>query len=170
MQPDIQSSFVYDGKTILLDWYTVRKKADIPDLPWSQVYAVGNFHGLVPLVTSTTSAMPYNLPGGTVEPGETIEQTLKRELIEECNMRVVSWEPLGYQVCTEPDGMAIPQFRVYAVLEKIGNFTHDPGGGVISNTLVTIDEMEPILHYGAAGEVMTKLAKPYFMKDTTPHA
>lgn len=162
MQPEIRSSFEYDGKTILMDWYTVRNKKDIPDLPWSQVYAVGNLDGLVPLVTSTTSAKPYNLPGGTVEPGESIEETLVRELIEECNMRVISWEPLGYQIIAEPGGKSVPQFRVYAVLEKIGEFVSDPGGGVISNSLVTIDEMESTLHYGASGEIMTKLAKPYF--------
>ena len=41
-------------------------------------------------------------------------------MIEECNMRVIEWQPLGYQHLTKPDGKQIFQFRVYAELEKIG--------------------------------------------------
>jgi hypothetical protein len=52
-------------------------------------------------------------------------------MIEECNMRVIEWQPLGYQHLTKPDGKQIFQFRVYAKLEKIGELVNDPGSGVI---------------------------------------
>lgn len=54
MQPDIRSSFVYGGQAIIANWYTVTEKVQIPDLPWEQVYAIGNLDGKVPLVTSRT--------------------------------------------------------------------------------------------------------------------
>ena len=120
MQPDLRTSFNYDSQNIVSDWYTVTDKSQIPDLPWRQVYAIGNLDGQVPLITSLTCEKEFNLPGGRTEPGETIEQTIAREMIEECNMRVIEWQPLGYQHLTKPDGKQIFQFRVYAKLEKIG--------------------------------------------------
>ena len=162
MQPDLRTSFNYDSQNIVADWYTVTDKSQIPDLPWQQVYAIGNLDGRVPLITSLTCEKEFNLPGGRPEPGETIEQTIAREMIEECNMRVIEWQPLGYQHLTKPDGKQIFQFRVYAKLEKIGEFVNDPGGGVIKNTIVYLSQVNSLIKYGEIGERMVKLAKKYF--------
>ena len=162
MQPDLRTSFNYDSQNIVADWYTVTDKSQIPDLPWQQVYAIGNLDGRVPLITSLTCEKEFSLPGGRTEPGETIEQTIAREMIEECNMRVIEWQPLGYQHLTEPDGKQIFQFRVYAKLEKIGEFVNDPGGGVIKNTIVYLSQVNSLIKYGESGERMVKLAKKYF--------
>lgn len=165
MKPEIESSFIYNGQKILANWYTVTAKNRIPDLPWQQVYAIGNLNGQVPLITSLTCEKEFNLPGGRTEPGETIEQTVAREMIEECNMRVIEWQPLGYQHLTEPDGKQIFQFRVYAKLEKIGKFVNDPGGGVIKNALVDLNQVNSLINYGKIGERMIKLAKKYFTNE-----
>lgn len=162
MNPDIKSSFVYDGQIYQVEWYTVTHKNEIPNLDWKQIYAVGDLNGLVPLVTNATSSKQYNLPGGSTEPGETLEQTLKREILEECNMEVLSWEPLGYQIITEPSGEIVPQFRAYAKLRKIGEFTNDPGGNVIANTLFHIDQVNEKIGYGDVGERLVGLARPHF--------
>lgn len=162
MQPDLRTSFNYDSQNIVADWYTVTDKSQIPDLPWQQVYAIGNLDGQVPLITSLTCEKEFNLPGGHTEPGETIEQTIAREMIEECNMRVIEWQPLGYQHLTEPDDKQIFQFRVYAKLEKIGEFVNDPGCGVIKNTMVNLSQVNSLIKYGEIGERMVKLAKKYF--------
>ena len=162
MQPDLRTSFNYDSQNIVADWYTVTDKSQIPDLPWQQVYAIGNLDGQVPLITSLTCEKEFNLPGRRTEPGETIEQTIAREMIEECNMRVIEWQPLGYQHLTEPDGKQIFQFRVYAKLEKIGEFVNDPGCGVIKNTMVNLSQVNSLIKYGEIGERMVKLAKKYF--------
>ena len=162
MQPDLRTSFNYDSQNIIADWYTVTDKSQIPDLPWQQVYAIGNLNSQVPLITSLTCEKEFNLPGGRTEPGETIEQTIAREMIEECNMRVIEWQPLGYQHLTEPDGKQIFQFRVYAKLEKIGEFVNDPGCGVIKNTMVNLSQVNSLIKYGEIGERMVKLAKKYF--------
>ena len=156
MQPDLRTSFNYDSQNIVADWYTVTDKSQIPDLPWQQVYAIGNLDGRVPLITSLMCEKEFNLPG------ETIEQTIAREMVEECNMRVIEWQPLGYQHLTEPDGKQIFQFRVYAKLEKIGKFVNDPGGGVIKNTMIDLSQVNSLIKYGEIGERMVKLAKKYF--------
>ena len=162
MKPEIESSFIYNGQKILANWYTVTTKNRIPDLPWQQVYAIGDLDSQVPLITSLTCEKEFNLPGGRTEPGETIEQTITREIIEECNMRVIEWQPLGYQHLIEPDGKQIFQFRVYVKLEKIGKFVNDPGGGVIKNTMVDLSQVNSLIKYGEIGERMVKLAKKYF--------
>ena len=162
MQPDLITSFNYDSQNIIADWYTATDKSQIPDLPWQQVYAIGNLDGQVPLITGLTCEKEFNLPGGHTEPGETIEQTIAREMIEECNMRVIEWQPLGYQHLTEPDGKQIFQFRVYAKLEKIGKFVNDPGCGVIKNTMVDLSQVNSLIKYSEIGERMVKLAKKYF--------
>ena len=164
MQPDLRTSFNYDSQNIVADWYTVTDKSQIPDLPWQQVYAIGNLDGRVPLITSLMCEKEFNLPGGRTEPGETIEQTIAREMIEECNMRVIEWQPLGYQHLTEPDGKQIFQFRVYAKLEKIGEFVNDPGDGVIKNTIVNLSQVNSLIKYGEIGERMVKLAKKIFYR------
>lgn len=164
MQPDLRTSFNYDSQNIVADWYTVTDKSQIPDLPWQQVYAIGNLDGRVPLITSLMCEKEFNLPGGRTEPGETIEQTIAREIIEECNMRVIEWQPLGYQHLTEPDGKQIFQFRVYAKLEKIGEFVNDPGDGVIKNTIVNLSQVNSLIKYGEIGERMVKLAKKIFYR------
>jgi ADP-ribose pyrophosphatase YjhB (NUDIX family) len=161
MSPTLSTSFEYEGNHILLDWYEIGDKASIPDLPWQQVYVIGNCKGKVPLVTNAHSPKPYNLPGGRTEAGETLEQTMTRELVEECNMRVLSWEPIGYQMLTEPSGARVAQFRAYALLEPIGEFTHDPGGAVIANTLVNIDQLEKYIEYGEVGVRMQAIASDY---------
>ena len=90
---------------------------------------------------------------------------LFRSMIEECNMHVIEWQPLGYQHLTEPDGKQIFQFRVYAKLEKIGKFVNDPGGGVIKNTMVDLSQVNSLIKYGEIGERMVKLAKKYFIDE-----
>lgn len=165
MKPEIESSFIYNKQKILANWYTVTTKSRIPDLPWQQVYAIGDLDSQVPLITSLTCEKEFNLPGGRTELGETIEQTIAREMIEECNMRVIEWQPLRYQHLTEPDGKQIFQFRVYAKLEKIGKFVNDPGGGVIKNTMVDLSQVNSLIKHGEIGERMVKLAKKYFIDE-----
>lgn len=164
MHPDIRSSFIDGGQKIIANWYTVTEKDQIPDLPWEQVYAIGDLDGRVPLVTSLTGEKEFNLPGGHTESDETIEQTIARELVEECNMRLIDWQPLGYQHLVKPNGQEVYQFRVYAKLEKLGEFTHDPGGNIIKNTLVDLAHVNTMINYGEIGEKLTELASPYFSK------
>lgn len=159
-KPDLTTEYEYHGH-VDVEWYDVLKKEDIPDLEWHQVYIVGNYLGKVPVVMYPDAQ--DSLPGGGTEPGESLEQTITREVEEETNMRVVSWEPLGYQVCTHREtGEISNQFRAYAKLEKIGEFISDPGGNIIGHKLVELSKLNDHVNYGVVGERLTASSRHYF--------
>ncbi len=64
---------------------------------------------------------------GHVEPGESIEDALIREVKEESNMKVLKYFPLGYLYTYGGD---IYQARYLAIVEPYGDFVSDPDGGV----------------------------------------
>lgn len=160
--PDLRSSFIYKGETIQVDWFDIDAIEDLPDIKWGQVYAIGNVGGKVPIVHYPKEEDNDNLPGGKFESGESIEETLRRELIEEINMRVLSWRPIGYQKLTNEKFGIEYQLRVYAELEPIGEFVSDPGGSIIGHSLVPVDDMNSHIKYGDVGDRMVGLVKKYF--------
>lgn len=161
-KPDLISSFEFRGH-VDVEWFDVPDKFSIPDPPWQQVYALGNLDGKVPVVYYDENPEDYNLPGGNVEEGESIEETMRREVQEEANLVVTSWEPLGYQKCTRPDtGQITYQFRAYAEMKKEAEFISDPGGGVLGYIEVDLTKLNDHIHYGAVGERLAQLAGKYF--------
>lgn len=160
-KPDLISEFEYEGK-VIVEWFDVFDKNQIPDFEWKQVYIIGNFDKKVPVVMYSEKG--DNLPGGKLESGETLGDALAREVEEELNMEVLSWQPLGYQRLTRPwDDTPTYQFRAYADLKKIGEFESDPGGGVIGHKLVNLDEVNDHIQYGEVGDRLFNNCKKYFI-------
>lgn len=157
-KPSIISQFIFAGEKINIEWYDLVGK-DLPNLDWHQVYMIGDANGLVPIVIHGEGNPQYNLPGGRREPGEDIIDTLYREAIEELNYKVLDWALIGYQKLIEPNGDIKYQLRVKAKLEKIGDFSNDPGGDVTGHKLVKIDEVNQLINYGEVGEAMIDAAK-----------
>jgi ADP-ribose pyrophosphatase YjhB (NUDIX family) len=157
MKPDITEYLEYEGKTYVVNWFDLVDK-ELPNLKWGQVYAIGDVNGLVPIVHYDNRN--DNLPGGGTELGESVEQTLVRELDEELKMKVVSWEPLGYQEWTEVGTTNTGiDLRVHAKLQKEEEFINDPGGSVIGHSLVRLEELNSYIDYHEIGDRIVKLAK-----------
>lgn len=156
-EPHLKTSFTYKGAVIRVNWYEL-VGSELPDLPWQQVYVIGDIDGKVPVVHYATGDKD-NLPGGKTEPGELVDETVRRETQEELNCDVVSWYPLGYQENHEPDGKVVYQLRVRAELKPIGVFENDPGGAISGHTLVSLDELNEHIQYGDIGERMIALVK-----------
>jgi len=161
-EPDLVERIEHEGKQYQVNWFDLVGKG-LPDLNWQQVYLIGDLDGLVPIVHYADHH--DNLPGGRTEDGESVEQTLIREIDEELKMKLVFWEPLGYQewidIETGNTGLGL---RVYAKLSKEEEFTNDPGGSVIGHSLVPLEELNSYINYHAIGDRMVDLVKMLITK------
>jgi ADP-ribose pyrophosphatase YjhB (NUDIX family) len=159
--PDLIDEIIIEGDVISVRWYDVQTISEVPDLQWQQIYVIGNFENQVPLVEY--NGKKNNLPGGHVEQGESLEDAMHREIQEELNMKIVSWVPLGYQILSRPgDKKVVYQFRVYAKLEKIGEFINDPGGSVVGHKLVDINDVNNLIQYGKVGDRLVANCRQFF--------
>src|SRR5204863_9926760 len=61
----------------------------------TQTYGVCFHEGK--MVLGRSGRRGWGLIGGTIEKGETFEQTFRREIQEESNMEVLNFLPIGYQ-------------------------------------------------------------------------
>ncbi len=157
--PDVKSSFIYNGTHIDVEWFDLIG-LEMPDLAWQQVYVIGDVGGKVPIVHYKTGDKD-NLPGGKTEKGEAVDNTIRREINEEINCKVLSWYPIGYQKNIEPSGKVTYQLRVRAKLEKVGDFTEDIGGSVTGYSLIDLDDLNGRIQYGEIGDRLVDLIKEH---------
>lgn len=146
------SSFTYKDVFYSVIFESLLEK-NIPDKKWSQVYVVGKIQNQIPIVKyNKKGVVSFNLPGGGVESGENAEETLRREILEELNMKVLDFSPLGYQVNTTPEGEKFYQLRFFANLEKVGEFEKDIGGSVVGYKLENIKKLNSRINWGEVGD------------------
>jgi NADH pyrophosphatase NudC (nudix superfamily) len=99
------------------------------------------------------------LIGGTIEKGETFEETLTRELLEEGNLSIKDIQPVGYQKCVDTrDNSFFYQLRFTCNGTKIGEFKGDPAGSIDMITFVTQEEYKNYFDWGTIGEEIIKKA------------
>ncbi len=95
----------------------------------------------------------WGLIGGTIEPGETFEQTLKREIQEESNMEVLNFMPIGYQKVTDTrDNSFVYQLRYVCTARPYGPFISDPAGSITAIKLVDPLKYRDYFDWGEIGE------------------
>ena len=95
----------------------------------------------------------WGLIGGTVEEGETFEQTLKREIQEESNMEVLRARPIGYQKVTDTrDGSQFYQLRYVCAVQPYGPFVSDPAGSITEIKLINPKDYKQYFDWGQIGE------------------
>ena len=158
------SSFTYKGVCYSVVFKSLINKR-VPNKNWGQVYAVGRINNQVPIVKYNKKGfISFNLPGGGTESGESYEETLRRELLEELNMRVLDFEPIGYQINVASNGKKYYQLRVFATLEKVGDFKKDVGGSVIGYELENIQTLNDRINWGEVGDWFTLILQDKYEK------
>lgn len=95
----------------------------------------------------------WGLIGGRIEKDETFEQTLRREVQEESNMKIVSFKPIGYQkVINLEDQSFIYQLRYACIVEPLGDFESDPAGTITEIKLIDPKDYKKYFDWGQIGE------------------
>ena len=98
-------------------------------------------------------------PGGGIEPGETYDQAVMREVKEETNMKVLYQEQIGYQdVWISDENRTIRQVRVFCIVEPYGDFVSDPDGDITEIKLVDPQEFREYIKWGEIGDYLMKRA------------
>jgi 8-oxo-dGTP diphosphatase len=72
----------------------------------------------------------WHLVGGKPEQGESYEETLYREVLEEANVKVNDAKMIGYQKVVRDDGLVAFQLRFVAKIQHVGPLRPDPTTGL----------------------------------------
>ncbi|MEK7148659.1 MAG: NUDIX hydrolase [Patescibacteria group bacterium] len=118
----------------------------------TQVYGVC-FYGDKIVIGYGGAKKSWGLIGGTIEKGETFEQTLVREIQEESNMKVLSFLPIGYQkVIDTRDNSFYYQLRYVCLVQPYGPFVSDPALSVTEIKLIDPKEYKQYFDWGSIGD------------------
>lgn len=103
---------------------------EIPDELKLKAHAVCLYKGKMLLVNHPEWDI-WSIPGGTRDDGESIEETLKREITEETNCRVVDFTPIAYQKIISPHGEKCHYRLQYLCnVVPLGEFQEDSAGNI----------------------------------------
>ena len=158
------------GKKYLLTW--------IRDDDVSKYAPLAHVHGIVfnekdeILIGRSKPTSSWKIMGGRSEEGETIEQTLSRELMEEGDITVSKIYPLGVQKVEviegkEKDDDPYYQVRCVALLDELLPQTPDPAPGqglVWERKFVPMRDITTYILWGENGAAMFEEAIKLYEK------
>lgn len=148
----INSTFEHKGQTIKVKYYDQDSFESLPYERCQQVYGVCFYGGKLLIVNGEGVGGSWGLVGGHIENNETFDATLKREVEEESNMRVLKSVPIGVQEVTRPDGETLYQLRYIALVEPIGEFVKDPAESISEIKLINPDDYKKYFDWGEIGD------------------
>ncbi len=160
---------VWDGKKYLLTW--IRDDNLEKYTPVVQVYGIVFNDNNEILIGQSKPGSSWTIPGGSTEPRETIEETLRRELVEEVDVTVSKIFPLGAQKVEPQDAEnksdAYYQIRCVALLDKLLPQTPDPDpkhGRTWERKFVPMEKVTKYVHWGKTGAVIFREAVDLYKK------
>ena len=132
-----------DGKEWVYDYFDSVNFDELPQDRIKQAYGVC-FYGDAMVIGYGGLKKGWGLIGGSLEPGETYEKALVREIKEESNMEVLSYLPIGYQRLTNIEtGKLIFQLRYACKVKPLGEFVIDGGDGTTEKGITEIKLIDP---------------------------
>lgn len=153
-----------NGQTTTFEYYACPDFDHLPPFKVPNIHTVAlDAQGRMLLVYNKKGN--WNLPGGHMEEGETFEQTLRRELIEEANVKMDHYQPLGYQIVYEPNKEPHIQLRAYTRVTPIGPFMSDPDESIQSIQWINPAEIEQYIPWGKKLELLIKQAQKLDQKE-----
>ncbi|MFT4313155.1 MAG: NUDIX hydrolase [Candidatus Woesearchaeota archaeon] len=157
---NIQNTNIIDGQKIV---FTIIDSFDDKDV--TQSYGFCFTHDGKLLIGRRPDGL-YGFPGGTRETGESLLQTLTRELDEEINVRIVDYGFIGAQRVEEPSRTHV-QVR-FACIVECEALTPDPDFGK-SWERIAIDpnDFARYFDWGVTGQYFLERAVEWFLSRKT---
>jgi 8-oxo-dGTP diphosphatase len=115
------------------------------------------FYGHKLVVVYAEDKQYWTPPGGGIEVGESHEEAVVREVLEESNMKVMHQEFIGYQDIYEPGGI-VRQVRSFCIVEPVGEFVADPDGEITEMRLIDPKNYRDYFDWGPVGERLMERA------------
>ena len=148
----IKSTLNYlDGRTYQLTYEDADSFAALEPGKATQSYGVC-FLGDKMVVVLNRKKKTWGLVGGKIEERESYEDCLKREVLEESNMRVVAYRPVGYQTVEQVGKFDSCQLRYVCLVEPVGPFISDPAGSITEIKLIDPKDYKQYFDWGAIGD------------------
>lgn len=157
----INSTIDWRGHVLKVKYYDLDSFSSLPYDKCQQVYGVCFYKDKVVIVLGEGTGGGWGLVGGHIENGESFEETLKREVEEETNMRVLKCVPIGVQEVTTPNSKVVYQLRYCAIVEPLGKFVKDPAGSVTEIKLINPKDYKTYFDWGEIGERIIQRAKEF---------
>ncbi len=162
----------YLGSPVTLTWIKLDNELDLNKYsPITQAYGVlFNSKGKI-LILDQTGDKKWTLPGGTVEEGESLVQTLKREVKEEANATITDIKLIGIQRVEDPQNKNTNQrlhyqSRFIAKISKLLPQVIDPAKNRIhEQKFVSPKEINNYIKWGITGKaIFADAVEKYFGK------
>ncbi len=152
------------GVEYILEYADADSFDELDKAKCTQVYGVCFYDGKI-VIGYGGKKQAWGLIGGTIEYGETFEETLKREIQEESNMQVLSCLPIGYQkVIDTRDNSFVYQLRYVCNATPYGPFVSDPANGITEIKLIDPKDYKKYFDWGSIGERIIERAMEVFPK------
>lgn len=150
------NNYTFDSETYTLAWI---KTDDVSMYsPITQVYGVIFNDKDEILICKQSSKHSWHLPGGHLEQGESYEDALIREALEEVDVRIKNIKPIGVQRVTsadDPESSPQYQLRCIAVLDKQLPQTSDPDSKTQwERRFVPAEKIKEYISWNVTGDAM----------------
>lgn len=148
----------HKGNTFIFEYTDADSFDHLDKTKCTQTYGVCFCDGKIVLGYSG-GRKEYCLIGGTIEEGESFEQSLRREVQEESNMEILSFKPIGYQKVIGMEDQSFKyQLRYACVVRPLGPFLADPMGDIVEIKLVKPEDYKEYLKWGDIGNRIVERA------------
>ncbi|MCF7834282.1 MAG: NUDIX domain-containing protein [Candidatus Pacebacteria bacterium] len=149
----------HTGHKYIFEYEEVDSFDDLPYEKCRQCYGVCFYDDKIIIVYNKEKNV-WGIIGGTIEKGETFEETLKREVKEESNMEIIKAIPIGYQKVTDPKDkdFVLYQLRYACAVRPYGPFVADPTGSVTEIKIINPKDYKKYFYWGKIGESIFKRA------------
>lgn len=162
-KPDYSNKWNFKGKTIIFDVFFTHdfSLAKNPTQCYGFIFDEDQ-----KILIVSSDGVSWNIPGGTVENGETLEETLIREIYEEAAVHIepASIKPFFYQTTTieETSEFEGSQLRYIAQVKSMEKFVKDPGGSTQFQKFIAVSELPDYIKWsGLEHEIVKRLKKDH---------